>query len=279
MRLQLLCAFAPRQTFNLSQPPNVGLDIVLQAVNNTNSQNLIQKPINAKVDLVNLLEPILKVHHVHLRSPSKARAARSNNILILVIASENHGASRRNVGSALNGEKGAAKVKLLQIESAAVFGSDGVVAAAGQITDDAEYGDVGLTLGVQTLALEELLRQTEGVVGELFVGTDFLGGSGRVADGDIVELYFVVRANLGHLAWVQLTSAMTSELWELDCAGRALTPKAAAQEARRNLEAGLENMLIVIQESVLLEMLSMICVVDVLKMILMSQELSTLLYS
>jgi len=38
-------------------------------------------------------------------------------------------------------------------------------------------------------------------------------------------------------------------------------------------------MLIVIQESVLTEMLNMICVVDVLIMILMSQELSTLLYS
>jgi hypothetical protein len=58
-----------------------------------------------------------------------------------------------------------------------------------------------------------------------------------------------------------------------------LTPKAAAQEARRNFEAGLENRLIVIQENMLLEMLNMICVVDVLIMILMSQELSTLLYS
>lgn len=154
-----------------------------------------------------------------------------------------------------------------------------MVAAAGQVTNDAEYGDVGLTLGVETLALEELLRKAEGVVGELFVGADFLGGSGRVADGDIVELYFVVRPNLGIFAWLQLTSAMTSELWELDCAGRALTPKAAAQEARRNFEAGLENMLIVIQESVLVEMLNIICVVDVLIMILMSQELSTLLYS
>jgi hypothetical protein len=87
-----------------------------------------------------------------------------------------------------------------------------VVAAAGQITDDAEYGDVGLTLGVQALALEELLRQAERVVCELFVGANFLGGSGRVADGDIVELYFVVKPNLGYLAWVQLTSAVTSEL-------------------------------------------------------------------
>jgi len=266
-------------TPSLFQSPRADLDVILQAVNNTNSQNLIQKSINAEINLVNLLKPILKVNLVHLGSASKARAARSNNIIILVVASEDHSASRRNISRTLNSEQRATEIQLLQIESAAIFSDDGVVAAAGQIADDAEDGDVGLALGVQALAFEELLGQAEGVVCELLVGANLLGGSGGVGNCDVVELFSGIRTSFGRLGWIRLTSAMISELCELDCAGRALTPKAAAQEARRNLEAGLENILELVQRGMLLYVLREICVACVVMMrLLISQEMSAVIY-
>lgn len=132
---------------------------------------------------------IVEVNLIHLRSTTKARASLSNNPTILAISSENRSVSTGKIGSALNGEQLATKVQLRQIESDATLSSDGVVAAFGQIADDAENGDVELALRVGALAFEELLRHAEGVVCELLVGADFLSGSGGISDGDIVELF------------------------------------------------------------------------------------------
>ena len=263
---------------SLSHSPKADLDIVLQAVNNTNSQNLIQKPIDAEINLVNLREVVVKVNLVHLGSTAKARAARSNNIVVLIVAREDHSASTGHISRALDSKQRAAKVEFLQIESAAVFGGNSVVTAAGQIADDAEDGDVGLALRVKALAFEELLGQAEGVVGELLVGTDFLGWSGGVIDGDIVELFQTVSLCCWSFERTGLTSAIISELWALDCAGKALAPRAATQEARRNLEAVLENILVLIEGSVLLEMLRRFCFFNVITNVLMSRETSALLY-
>ena len=161
---------------------------------------------------MNPLEPILKVNLVHLRATTKARATRSDNVVVFIVASENHSASTGHISSTLNSKQRAAKVQLLQIESAAVFGGDGVVSATGQVANDAEHGDVGLALRVETLALEELLRQAEGVVCELLVGADLLSRSGRVAQSDIVKLSSIVSSSCTSSGRTQLTSAMISEL-------------------------------------------------------------------
>ena len=162
------------------------------AVDNTISQDLVQKLINAEINSVNLREVIVEVNLVHLRSTTKARATLRNNPIILTIPIKNHSARTGHSSSALDSEQGAVKVQLLQIESAAIFCGDGVDAAAGEIADDAEDSDVGPALGVETLAFEELLGQAEGVVCELLVGADFLSGSGGVADSDVAELFPIV---------------------------------------------------------------------------------------
>lgn len=206
-----MCTFCtlPRQSYHSPEPY---LDVILQAVDNTNSQYLIQQPIDAEINLVNLLEPVLKVNLVHLRTTTKARTTRSNDVVVLVVASENHSASTRHIRSTLNSKQRAAKVQLLQIESAAVFRGDGVVTTAGQVANDAKHGDIGLALRIETLTLEELLRQAEGVVCELLVGADLLSRSGRVAQSDIVKLSSIVSSSCTSSGRTQLTSAMISEL-------------------------------------------------------------------
>lgn len=71
------------------------------------------------------------------------------------------------------------------------------------------------------------------------------------------------------LGWIQLTFAVIDDLWELDCAGKALTPKAAAQETSRNLEVRLENILKVVLDECGLVDTERDCDFDVLMRVLM----------
>lgn len=167
----------------------LAVHLVRLAVDNADSSHTSHQAARDLVlDLVDLCEVLAEVDLHHVRSPAVLGAGGASLVAGRVVCLESHGARLGHVDSALHGQERTAEIQLVQVEVVDARRRGDVVAAVGQFAYHAENDDVRLGVRVQALAFEDLLDDAEGVVGEVLVGSDFLGGSRWVLDDDIVVL-------------------------------------------------------------------------------------------
>lgn len=163
--------------------------LVRLAVDNADSSHTSHQAARDLVlDLVDLCEVLAEVDLHHVRSATVLGAGGASLIAGRVVCLESHCARLGHIEDALHGQERAAEVQLVEVEVVDARRRGDVVAAVGQFAYHAEDDDVRLGVRVQALAFEDLLDDAEGVVGEVLVGADFLGGSRRVLDDDVVVL-------------------------------------------------------------------------------------------